>query len=50
MKAAGQGQSAAGNPATKGKLPTERKKDTKDCVIIRYRGSNDDQLDSAYIG
>ncbi len=38
MKAAGQGASAAANTATKGKLPTERKKDTKDCVIIRYRG------------
>lgn len=46
MKAAGQGASAAAPTDAKGKLSTERKKDLRDCAIIRFKGTNADKIDS----
>lgn len=48
MKAAGQGAGATTSTDAKGKLSTERKKDLRDCAIIRFKGSNADKIDSHF--
>lgn len=50
MKAAGQGASAAAAADPKGKPPPDRKKDLRDCAIIRFKGSNADKIDSQFFG
>lgn len=48
QKTGGHGSNPAPNADAKGKPSTERKKDLRDCAIIRFKGSNADKIDSQF--